>query len=109
METGAEFEQGGDAAVHRDAAAVGAAQPGGQVQQRAFSGAVMADDGEAFPVLERKGNLAQGVEPLLPPGLKDLSEAVAEQNLVGVADEGLPHVLEHDRGLAVRYAHRTWA
>jgi hypothetical protein len=42
-----------------------------------------------------------------PSAVKQLLQTVAKQDLFGVTREGLPHVLKYDRGLPVKYAHRT--
>src|SRR5262249_44848556 len=59
METGAELEQGGDAAADPDFAFFGFGQAGHQAEQGAFTGAVAADDGQAVAVLEVEGDVAE--------------------------------------------------
>ena len=48
VEAGAEFEQRGDAPVHRDGAGGGLQDAGHDLQQGALAGAVFADDAEGF-------------------------------------------------------------
>lgn len=62
VESGAQFQQGGDAAVNLQAAGGGFADAADELQQGAFAGAVAADDADGFAALDVKANVVQRVE-----------------------------------------------
>src|ERR1035437_6931669 len=88
VESGAEFEQGGDASVDTDRAGGGMKDSGDHLQQRALSGAIFADNAERFAALDLEADIVEGPEILVALQTiqgQQLLEAVARRVVDRVA------------------------
>ena len=107
IEAAAEFEKGGDAAGDGDVAGGGLERAGDHLEQRAFAGAVAADDTEALAAADFKGDVADGGE-LAGAARGGARQGVAEKrkkargrlvpNRVGFGD-----ALERDDGIELGF------
>ena len=68
IEAGAQFEQRGDAAVHRERCRGRLQNAGHHLQQGALAGAVFADDAEGFAAADFKAEIVQ--RPEVPVALE---------------------------------------
>ena len=88
VESGAEFEQRGDAAVNTDRAGSGMQDPGHHLQERALAGAVLPDDAEGLAALDLEADVVERPEILVALQTiqgQQLLEAVARRVVDRVA------------------------
>jgi hypothetical protein len=94
--SGAEFEEGGDASVDGDLAFGGVGEAGDQGKESGLAGAVGADDGDGFAVLDGEADVAEGVEGVGVFLAEEVFEVMAQEALADGAVEGFRDVIEAD-------------
>ena len=100
IETGAEFEDSSDPAVHFHLAGCALQRAGKDLEQRAFAGPVWADHADNFPSADLEGNIAQCPEF----GVTRLAEDRLQQHVgrSGIDPVHLRYVTNPDRCLQSR-------